>query len=249
MSRMSRAREPMRPNSGRSPKGGKPTGTPRGMRRMVVRGEDWYWSFGSDVRIVDPQGRRHDIPITTFSGYTHDDLERAEWKGNGYDLTPRKIRDWIDRRILGYTDIGGMPAGAIPKDWTQATQNGHSFVSGPRGIWRWRMAPVTEQGRMRRPGRGLPNVQIVSPEEVSTYHRVYEVTGQGVEAFFATQRASLVECGVDLSVRVEDPIGQIMCHPLPVDSRPTDRHVRDYIVNTITAPAPVAVEAFEGSEA
>lgn len=249
MSRMSHTREPMRLGAGRSPKGGKPTGTPRGMRRMVIRGEDWYWSFGSSIRIVDPEGRRHEIPITTFSGYTHHDLERAEWKGNGYDLTPRKIRDWIDRRILGYTDAGGMPAGAIPKGWTQATQNGHSFVSGPRGIWRWRMAPVTEKEGARRQGRGLPNVQIVSPEEVSTYHRVYEVTGQGVEAFFATQRASLVDCGVDLKVRVEDPIGQIMCHPLPIASRPMDRHVYDYIVNTIVATKPVEDESSEGPAA
>jgi hypothetical protein len=234
MMRGQHSRQPRRLGATRSVIGA-PSGTPRGMRRMVVRGEDWFWSFGNSVRITGPDGRRHDVPLTTFSGYTWDGLERAEWKGNAYDMTPAKMRSWIDRRILGYTDAGGMPRGAIPHGWKPPVTQGHNMVAGPRGVWRWRMAPPPPAGRgMRR--QAQPNVEIVSPEEVSTFHRIYEVTGQGVEAFFATQRAALIASGVDLSVRVEDPIGQILNHPLPIGSRPTDRNVHDFIVGTILAP-------------
>jgi len=245
---MSRPARTIRVSTGRPSKERTSRPSYAGMRRMVVRGEDWHWRFGRDVRIVDPQGRRHDVPLTTFSGMDWNGLERAEWKGNAFDATPRKIRDWIDRRILGYTDAGGMPRGTIPYGWTAPTPNGFSFVPGPRGTWRWRMAlpPVAGRGQRRQ---AQPNVEIVSPEEVSTFHRVYEVTGQGVEAFFAAQRASLAESGVDLSIRVEDPIGQIMEHPLPIGSRPNDRHVHAFIVGTILAPKPAPSTASQDTSA
>lgn len=230
----------MRGRNARQPRHTKHTpcahaGAPRGMRRIVVRGEDWFWSYGQGVRIVDPGGRRHDIPLTTFSGYSWDGLERAAWKGNAFDMTPAKVRDWIDRRILGYTDAGGLPRGAIPRGWTPPIASDHRPVDGPRGVWRWRMAPPPAAGRGMR-GQAQPNVEIISPEEVRTFHRVYEVTGQGVEAFCAAQRAALVAAGVDLTIRVEDPIGQTMNHPMPEESRPTDRHVIDFIVGTLAAP-------------
>lgn len=212
-----------------------PSGTPRGMRRMTVRGEDWFWAFGNLVRIVGPDGRRHEVGLTDFSGHSWDDLERASWKGNPYDMTPAKVRDWIDRRILGYADASGMPAGALPKDWTAPAPADTRPVEGPRGTWRWRITPPIARGRHAR--RQLPSVDLISPEEVLTRHRVYEVTGQGVEAFFAGQRAAMTRAGVDPSGGREDPLGEILCHPIPEANLPTDAHVLAFVVGTVLRTA------------
>ncbi len=186
---------------------------------MTIRGEQWFWSYGRDVRIVAPDGTRHAIALTTFSGMDWNSLERAAWKKPAFSVTPRKIRRWIDRRILGYTDADGMPPASIPSGWRPVIGETHRIVAGPRGPWRWRL----EQ----------PDVEIVSPEEVSSRHRAYQVTGQGVEAFFAAQLEDMIARGIDPYVRGEDRADRITTHPMPFSSRPTDADVRRFIVESI----------------
>ena len=186
-----------------------------GMRRLIVRGEEWRWGYGSTVRIQGPDGRRHDVSITTFSGMSHHELERAAWKRPAFDLTPRRMRDWIDRHILGYHDATGMPEGVLPRDWVAPISEIHRPVVGPRGVWQWRL--------------DQPDVEIVSPEQVATRHRVYDVTGQGVEGFFAAQYAMLAAGGLDPVRCSHDVLPDVMRHPMHEDARPKDADVLRFI--------------------
>ncbi len=69
-------------------------------RKLVVGDHTWWWAFGGRSAFVwSPNGDKFNPHLTTLTGITWPDLERAHWKGGGdhYSVRPSHIRRWIDK--------------------------------------------------------------------------------------------------------------------------------------------------------
>lgn len=145
--------------------------TPRGMRRVVVAGQDWHWKFGSPITVRGPTGEGHRIELSDIKGMNAAAIDRAGDK-KCLSVSPGEVSAWIARRILRYTDRRGFPdsIGAVP---LTAPQPGTLSVTGPRGRWRWHAGPW--------------NTTIVSPEGVATEIRTYALLGMTMEQWIETK--------------------------------------------------------------
>lgn len=191
-------------------------------RPLVIRGATWKWAGVDLLRIESPDGTTHRFPLTEFSGLDWNSLERMAWKKPAYAVTPGRMVDFIDRRILGYTDRGGFPAGIVPDGWEPPVPEGSRAVQGPRGTWRWWI----EDRRVR----------LQSPEGVRTAHPLSAVCGMS-EADFVSAR---VEAAKALRTAFEpavtlDWIHEAVGTPCDAAPDPTDGQVRSF-VRTFAAP-------------
>lgn len=66
-------------------------------------GSIWTWQTRREIiRIREPDNvTTHLVNLSEFSGWTWDALERADWKGYSYSITPREVKEWIRFRYLG----------------------------------------------------------------------------------------------------------------------------------------------------
>lgn len=191
-----------------------------GHRRLVIRGRLWQWRFGKSIRIVSPEGVSTHVALTDFTGMSWDDLERADWKGYTTPVTPRSIRDHIERRILGYTDAGGFPPGSPERGRFETPGDGWRPVRGPRGTWHWKDGPC--------------DIEVMSPEGVVTTHRAYLATGMGVDEWMRAKMDDLAANGLtmrdfDISNRVSD----FLMRPVAAIPSPTDAQVERLIADVV----------------
>jgi hypothetical protein len=156
------------------------TDLPRGMRRLVIRGETWGWRFGRDVPIVAPDGRRFRVDLRDLTGLDWYEIERGTHK-RYFSAEPQRIVSYIDRTLLGYTDGSGFPRGVLPRDWRPELRRGWVGIHGPRGLWQWRPHPWM--------------IQLRSPEDVSSEARIYHLLGMSVEEWADMKAAAIVAAG------------------------------------------------------
>ena len=117
-------------------------------RRLSIRDQVWQWTFSDPLCIWDPNDKRYEFDLF---GYGVDrDIEKRN-----FSLTPREVREIIERKILGYDDLKGFPAGVLPTDFVMGRREGYDMVSGPRGKWQVKVDFMT--------------VDLISPEGV--YHK------------------------------------------------------------------------------
>jgi len=195
-------------------------------RRLVIRGETWRWSGVDTIRIQGPDGGSHRFCLTDFSGLDWNTLERMSWKKPAYAITPWRVVDFIDRRILGYTDRGGFPDGVLPEGWEAAPPQGSRPVQGPRGTWHWwvddRIAILQ------------------SPEGVRTWHRVHEFCGMSESDFLSARLEAAKASRTDFDPsRTMDWIQEAARTPCEAAPDPVDGRVRAF-VSRFASPLPVA---------
>ena len=71
------------------------------MRELVLQSGTWSWDCsGANVIIKSPDMQKHVIDLSTFSGLTWDSLERGYWKGCGFQVTPSRIKEWIENNFI-----------------------------------------------------------------------------------------------------------------------------------------------------
>lgn len=69
-------------------------------RAVHIDGEMWSYKVGrGGIKIKSPTGYGYDVDLSTFSGWSWDQLERAEWKGNGFQVTPQRVKDYVERQL------------------------------------------------------------------------------------------------------------------------------------------------------
>ena len=65
---------------------------------------DGVWQFRlaqrSGLILWDPQDKKRVVPWNVFTGWTWDELERAEWKGYWPEIGPGDVRKWIETHDL-----------------------------------------------------------------------------------------------------------------------------------------------------
>lgn len=191
-----------------------------GHRRLMIRGRLWQWRFGKGIRIVAPDGTATHVLHTDLTGQSWDDIERADRKGYTTPITPRFVRDHIDRRMLGYTDADGFPAGSPERGRTETPGDGWRAVRGARGTWHWKDGPC--------------DIEVMSPEGVVTTHRAYLATGMGVDEWMKAKMDDLAANGLtmrdfDISNRVSD----FLLRPVASIPSPTDAQVKAFIADVI----------------
>jgi len=164
------------------------TDLPRGMRRLVIRGETWGWRFGQDVPIVAPDGRRFKVDLRDLTGLDWNEIERGTHK-RYFSAEPQRVVSYIDRTLLGYTDASGFPRGVLPRDWRPELRKGWIGVHGPRGLWQWKPHPWV--------------IHLRSPEDVSTMTRIYHLLDMPVDEWADIKAAAIVAAGstVDAEIR------------------------------------------------
>lgn len=158
----------------------KTTELPRGMRRLVIRGETWGWRFGREVPIVAPDGRRFKIGLQELTGRDWDSIERGTRK-RCFSTRPGQVASYIDRTLLGYTDARGFPPGVLPRNWRPSLHGGWIGLQGPRGLWQWRPHPWV--------------IQLRSPEDVSSDARIYDVLDMDLGEWADIKAAAIVASG------------------------------------------------------
>lgn len=166
----------------------KDTELPRGMRRLVIRGETWGWRFGREVPIAAPDGRRFRVDLRELTGLDWYDIERGTHK-RYFSTEPQQVVSYIDRTLLGYVDATGFPRGVLPQDWRPELRDGWVGVHGPRGLWQWKPHPWL--------------VQLRSPEDVSRTVRIYNLLDMHVDEWADIKAAAIVASGstVDDEIR------------------------------------------------
>lgn len=202
--------------------------SPRTMkgRRLVIRGQVWIWNGVDRIRIQGPDGTDHRVRLTEFSGLDWNSLERVAWKRPAYEITPWRVVDHIDRRILGYTDRNGFPKGVIPDGWEADVPHGSRPVPGPRGTWHWwiddRIAILQ------------------SPEGVRTWHRVHQFCGMSEKDFLEARIEAARETRTDFDpTRTMDWIQECLRTPCEAAPDPVDEQVRAFIAD-FASPLPAA---------
>lgn len=195
----------------------------RGMRTLSIRGETWSWRFARHIRIDDPQGRSHVFSLPEFSGLDWNHHERARWKGYEYAVTPGRIVDFVNRRILGYTDAEGFPGATSTRAEPAPRDTSWRAVQGPRGTWWWRP--------------GIPDCEILSPEDVKTVHRFYLISGMDPESYIRIMLGRLESAG-DPPSRLWDPRDPNNPAIVPdADTpMPTDSEVESFIHDRLAHP-------------
>jgi len=166
------------------------TDLPRGMRRLVIRGETWGWRFGRDVPIVAPDGRRFKVDLRDLTGLDWNEIERGTHK-RYFSTEPQQVVSYIDRTLLGYTDGAGFPRGVLPADWRPALRKGWLGVHGPRGLWQWRPHPWV--------------IQLRSPEDVSSETRIYHLLDMTVNEWAGIKAAAIVASGSTVDAEIRRP--------------------------------------------
>lgn len=195
-------------------------------RRLVIRGRTWIWSGVDRIRIHGPDGRDHRVCLTDFSGLDWNSLERMSWKRPAYEITPWRVVDYIDRRILGYTDRNGFPQGVIPDGWEADVPRGSRPVQGPRGTWHWWI-----EDRI---------AILQSPEGVRTWHRVHQFCGMSEKDFLEARIEAARDTRTDFDpTRTMDWIQECLRTPCDAAPDPVDAQVRDFIAG-FASPLPAA---------
>lgn len=185
-------------------------------RVLVIRGATWRWEGVGNLRIQAPDGTTHRFALTEFSGLSWNSLERMEWKKPAYAVTPGRMVDFIDRRILGYADRTGFPDGVVPEGWEPPVPDGSRAVRGPRGTWRWWI-----EERF---------VRLQSPEGVRTRHRMHAVCGMDEGDFVSArvEAAKALRTTFDPAITMDwihEAVGTA-CDAAP---DPTDGQVRTFV--------------------
>jgi hypothetical protein len=193
--------------------------TRKGMRRLVVRGETWWWKRASTVRIESPKGDTTNVRITDFTNKDWSTLEDEAEHCGGTPVTPRDVKDWIDRAILGYTDHAGFPKGVLPKGHVEPARKCWRSVEGPRGTWWYR--------------RGECDGRISSPEGVETLHRVFILNGMGMEAWMKAKKAAVEAAGLSFADFGRDRMDRLWNFPVPGMKQPTDAQLETFIKGTL----------------
>jgi len=74
--------------------------TLKSFRRLVINDQEYRYRIGSGgVRIVTPDGKNISVDMSTFSGWTWNDIERGYWK-RYFKVTPKDVRNWIEEHGL-----------------------------------------------------------------------------------------------------------------------------------------------------
>lgn len=69
-------------------------------------GEVWSWRFGNHVAIRTPDNKKtYVVSLTEITGWSWDDLERAEWKGYWPEIGPQLIKDYITLHLRPHPDF------------------------------------------------------------------------------------------------------------------------------------------------
>lgn len=204
----------------------------RGSRRLVIRGETWTWRFGHVIDIRDAEGKGHKADLAEVLGGDREDVERASWKRN-LTVDPSLIVDHINRRILGYDDAMGFPAGSRWHRHQAAMRDGWIAFAGPRGIWQARITPWL--------------CDIRSPEDVGSVARIYEMLEITIDEWTDIKVADMAAEGltVDDLWRIEQAkpnggrarIETFLGHPSPSVPTPTSRQLEDHVVRHIVGRA------------
>lgn len=201
----------------------------RGSRRLVIRGEAWTWRFGHVIDIRDAEGKGHKADQTEVLGSDWEEIERATWKRN-LTVDPSLIVDHINRRILGYNDAMGFPAGSRWHRHQAAVRTGWIPFAGPRGTWQARITPWL--------------CDVRSPEDVGSVARIYEMLAISTDEWTDIKVADLAAEGltVDDLWRIErakphdqrkERIETFLGHPSPSVPTPTSRQLEEYVVRHI----------------
>ncbi|MFZ3482041.1 hypothetical protein [Sphingomonas sp. 3-13AW] len=150
------------------------------MRRLIIRGETWGWRFGREISIATPRGGRFKVDLPTFNGVGWDEVERG-FRKKYFGITPSQVVEYINRTLLGYTDISGFPQGVLPRNWSPPVREGCHSVEGPRGLWQWKPAPWL--------------VELRSPEDVAHVARIYHLHDMTVDEWADLKVAAIVASG------------------------------------------------------
>lgn len=208
----------------------------RGARKLVIRGEVWFWRFGHYIDIRDSKGNGYKAELTDVLGRTWEDLERAAWKRN-LAVDPSCIVDHINRRILGYDDAIGFPKGSPWRRHQTEIRNGWIAFEGPRGTWQAKINPWI--------------VDLRSPEDVGSQARLNEILDITTEQWIDIKVADLAAEGmtVDELWRREkakpqeerqERIQVLLNYPAPSVPNPTAQQLGDYVVRHVVGKAAVA---------
>jgi len=198
------------------------TTLPRGMRKLVIRGETWGWRFGREVPIIAPDGRRFKIDLRDLTGMNWDEIERGTHK-RYFSTEPQKIVSYIDRTLLGYTDADGFPRGVLTGDWRPELRKGWVGVHGPRGLWQWKPHPWA--------------IQLRSPEDVSSSVRMYHMLDMTVDEWADVKAAAIIASGSTVDDEIRKARGRDMSASVegffgwegPGLPEPSERQVLAYI--------------------
>jgi hypothetical protein len=75
-------------------------------RKIVVEGKIYEWMYHSGGAVIWDGDKKHHATGLELTGLTPDQHERGHWKRTGYGVvSPRFIRAWIERTLLG-RDVG-----------------------------------------------------------------------------------------------------------------------------------------------
>lgn len=201
----------------------------RGSRKLVIRGEVWFWRFGHTLDIRDSKGNGHKAELTDVLGRDWDEIERASWK-RSLAVDPCQIVDHINRRILGYDDAVGFPKGSPWRRHQAEIRRGWVSFEGPRGAWQAKLSPWI--------------VDLRSPEDVGSQARLNEILGLTTDQWIDIKVADLAAEGltVDDLWRIEqakphdqrqERIQVLLNYPAPSVPTPTMKQLGDYAMRHV----------------
>ena len=67
-------------------------------RKLNIGEEIWHYCiFHSGLSIFNPIGAKRWVPMTDFTGWSPNDLERLEWKSDWMEINPSDVKDFITK--------------------------------------------------------------------------------------------------------------------------------------------------------